>query len=210
MEEYKPNSHLSKRQDRGEPNEPVNEKKHEKVIKGTAKVKKRSGLRRMADSFISEDAPNIAEYVIFDILIPSFKKVVLEMVTSSTEMLLGETRRGDRNRRSPVSSISYRDFYERRDDRDKRDRRDNRRASGYDYDDIIFDSKAEALEVLDAMEDALDRYQVVSVADLCEFAGVNSKFTDNKYGWMDLSRAEIIRISHGEYVIKFPRAVPID
>lgn len=209
MEEYKPNSHLSKEQKKEE--EQPAQKKYDKIVKGNVKVKKRSGLRRMADSFISEDAPNIAEYVIFDILIPSFKKVVSEMVVSTTDMMLwGETRSRSGRDRSPASKISYRDYYDRgRDDRDRRDRRD-RHTTGYDYDDIIFDSKGEALEVLGAMEDALDRYQVVSVADLCELAGVNTKFTDNKYGWTDLSRAEVIRISHGEYVIKFPRALPID
>ena len=50
MEEYKGNSNRSKIGDNESP------KKLEKIVNGTAKVKKKSGITKFADAIISEDA----------------------------------------------------------------------------------------------------------------------------------------------------------
>ena len=70
MEEFKPNSHKSKELT------PVPEKKVEKIVKGTVKSKKKNGIDRLKDNFISEDAANIKTYVVMDVLIPAVKKAI--------------------------------------------------------------------------------------------------------------------------------------
>ena len=51
-------------------------------------------------------------------------------------------------------------------------------------------------------------YGVVSVADMYDLCGMTCNYTDNKYGWKSLARADISRVRDG-YMIKLPKAEPI-
>lgn len=212
MEEFKPNSHLSKRgaisEKKEESKEP--EKRFEKVVKGNVTTKKKSGFRKFLDHFVSEDAQNAKNYVWYELLIPAAKKTLSEMVAGTVDILLyGET--GHSRKRSSRSTISYRDYYDdRRDDRRPHYRdRDERPRRGYEFDDVMFDNRGEAEEVLTLMEEAINRYDIVTVADLYDIVGIPSKYTDNKYGWTNLSNATIGR-DGDQYYIKFPKAMGID
>ena len=50
----------------------------------------------------------------------------------------------------------------------------------------------------------------MTVADLYDLVGLNHNFTDNKYGWTNLRNAQPVRDRDGYYILKLPRAVPID
>lgn len=195
MSEYKSNSHRSKEIER-------EEKKVERVVKGQVKSKKKN---KFADTFISEDAASVKEYIIFDVLIPAAKNAISDMVTTGIQMMLyGEVRGGSK---SKGSKVSYSKYYDDRRERDY-DRR-SRTRSGYDYDEIILESRAEAEEVLNSMDDLLERYGLVSVADLYDLVGVTGNYTDNKYGWTNLRHASVQRLRDG-YLLKLPRAIPLD
>ena len=55
----------------------------------------------------------------------------------------------------------------------------------------------------------MDTYGLVRVADLKDLVGISDNYTDNKYGWTNIRNAEIVRVRDG-YMIKMPKAVPID
>ena len=82
-------------------------------------------------------------------------------------------------------------------------------AGSYSYDDIILSTRGEAEDVLSRMDELIETYGLVRVADLYDLVGITGNYTDNKYGWMNIRNAEIIRVRDG-YMIKMPRAVPID
>lgn len=184
-------------------------KKVEKVVSGSVKVKKKNGVTKFADNFISEDIHNVKSYVITDVLIPSVKRAISEMVTNGIDMILyGST--GGRSKRSSADRVSYRNYYDRRDDDRYRDRdRDRVRTSAYSFDDIVLDSRGEAEEVLARMDELIDQYGVVSVADLYDLVGVTGNYTDNKYGWTNIRNAEPIRVRDG-YMLRLPKALPIN
>lgn len=199
MENYSSNSKRSKDEQRTK--EP--EKRASKVVTGTVVTKKKSGISKLADEFISEDAKNIKSYVIGDVIIPSIKKALCDIVKDGIEMLLyGGTRPG--GGRSVSDRVSYRSYY----DRDSRPIRETR-TSSYSYDDIILGSRGEAEDVLSRMDELMDTYGLVRVADLYDLVGITGNYTDNKYGWTNIRNAEIVRTRDG-YMIKMPRAVPID
>ena len=129
MDDYKPNSNRFKEEQKAQV--PTEKKKVEKVISGTAKTRKKSGIDKVRDVFISDDAQNIKSYVMMDVLVPAIKKAISDIVTDGISMLLyGDTNRG---RRSSSNYVSY-DRISSRNCRD--DRRDNYRTrSGYDFDD---------------------------------------------------------------------------
>lgn len=202
MEDYKPNSHLSRERQKQNPPE---KKKIEKVVKGKVKAKKKNEVRKLADVFISEDAANVKSYILMDVLIPAIKKAVSDIVTNGIDMILyGET--GHSKKRSLASTVSYSKYY---DEPKRHDYPAARTRTGYNYDDIILESRSEAEEVLDRMSEMIDQYGMVSVADLYDLVGISGNYTDNKYGWTNIRNAEPIRVKDG-YLLKLPKVLPLD
>ena len=204
MDDYKPNSNRYKEEQKNKAQAP--EKRVEKVVKGTAITRKKSGIRKFADEFIAEDAKNIKSYVLGEVLIPAVKKAISDIVTTGIDMILyGGSRPG--GKRSTADRVSYRNYY----DRDTRPAGGTRTAmnSGYSYDDIVLATRGEAEEVLERMDELMQAYGLVRVADLYDLVGVTGQYTDNKYGWTSIRNAEVVRVRDG-YLIKMPRAVPID
>lgn len=201
-EEYKSNSHRSKE---GKTEALTDRKKVEKVVHGGVRTKPKSGVSKITDVFISEDAANVKSYIVMDVLVPAVKKAISDIVRDGIDMILYGESRG-RKSSSASGYVSYRD-YSRSDDRDRF--RDSRSRSSYAHDDIILDSRGEAEEVLTRMDELIDTYGNVSVADLYDLVGKSSEYTDNKYGWTNIRNAEPIRVRDG-YMLKLPKALPIN
>lgn len=62
--------------------------------------------------------------------------------------------------------------------------------------------------VLEVLSDLAERYEVATVADLYDAAGLSSDYTDRKWGWTDLRDAQIVRVRTG-YLIQLPPPVPL-
>lgn len=205
MEDYKPNSNRFKDEQKSKDVNKIEEKRIDKVVTGTVKTRKKSKFSKIADEFISEDAKNVKSYVFGEVLIPAIKKAISDIVTDGIDIILyGESRRG--NKRSTADRVSYRNYYD--DRRPSRIDRSNV-SYGYNYDDIILSTRGEAEDVLARMDELMDTYGLVRVADLYDLVGITGNYTDNKYGWTNIRSAEIMRVRDG-YMIKMPRAVPID
>lgn len=200
MPEYESNSHKVREQKALAEREKV-----QKAVKGKVKIKKKKGLNKIAGDFISTDIKNVKSYVLMDVLIPSLKKAISDIVTNGIDMILyGESKP---KKRTKSNYISY--------DRFANDRRYTERQSSsatrvrYSVDDIIFESKRDAEEVITGMDQIIDQYGVVRVADLYDLVGMTGDYTDNKYGWDDIRTADITRTREGDYVLRMPRARPI-
>jgi len=193
-EDYASNSHKS----RQGPPEP--EKKIEKIISGAARVKKKTRFQRFKDAFISEDVGDIKSYIFFDVLIPAGKKLISDSVDAVLYGMAGVKRN------APASRISY-DKYSTREPR--RDIIRDRDRKGFGFDDILLDSRQEAMDVLAAMDEIISAYGMARVADLYELVGITGDHTDNKYGWTDIRNAEAVRVRDG-YILKMPKAQPLN
>ena len=197
MDEYKSNSHKSRQNQ----NDDIPEKKVEKVVSGSVKSKKKNGLQKITYVFVPEDVDDVKSYIFEDIVVPAVKDIILDVVRAF--LGVNGTSRG---RSSTSSKISYRKYY---DDRDRRDSAPTRTRTGYDYDDIILETRGEAEDVLERMEELIDMYQLVSVADFYDLVGVSGNYTDNKYGWTNVRNASVVRVRDG-YMIKLPKALPLN
>lgn len=201
--EYKPNSHRFKETQQQQSQE---DRKIEKVTKGVVKTKKKNDIRKFADIFISEDITNVKSYVLMDVLVPAIKKAISDIVTDGIDMILyGGT---GRSKKSGSSKISYTNYYDRRNG-DRHTASEPRARSRFDYDDIIFESRAEAEAVREEMLNVIDRYGFVTVADMYDMAELSQPYTSNKYGWLNIRTAEVVRVRDG-YILKLPKALPID
>ena len=181
-------------------------KRTNKVVTGKVKTK-RNEVRRFKDTFIAEDTHNVKDYVVNDLVIPTIKNLVVDLVQNSVEMLILGGRRGTRNGRSTTDTVSFRDYGRySRNDRYSEPRSSRR---NFDYDDIVFSTRADAESVLDQMQFILDKYQIVRVADLYDMCELTAPFTSNNYGWTSLARARVSQV-RGGYIIELPRASVID
>lgn len=180
------------------------EKRAEKVVHGKVK-KKENGMRKLTDIFISEDVSNVKDYIIFDVVVPALKKAVYDLIVGTLDMsLYGGRRNGNRPK---ADQVSYRDY----NDISRRDIRSGdrtRTTSGYSYDDIVLETRGEAETVLSRMDEIMEEYNIVRVADLYDLVGVTGDYTDNNYGWTNIRNAKIVRVRDG-YKIDMPRALPI-
>ena len=176
-----------------------------KVVTGNVKRSKNGGSK-LADVFISEDVSNVKNYILMDVIVPAIKKAISDVITNGIDMLLyGSNGRTNANR-STASTISYNRYYGR-DDHPRTS--DPVQTSRYSYDTITLDTRGEAEEVLARMDEIIDTYKMVRVADFYDLVGVTGNYTDNKYGWTNIRNAEVVRVRDG-YRIKLPRALPID
>ena len=198
----KPNSYKSKEEQKAS-----SEKKIEKVVQGEVKTKKKSEIQKLGSIFISEDVNNVKDYILMDVLVPSIKNAIYELVTGSLDMIFFNGQ-GRLTKKSQSSTVSYSRYYDQKRDTD-RGYSGTRTATGYDYNDIILETRGEAEDVLDRMSELIDTYGQVTVADLYDLVGITGNYTDNKYGWVNIRNAEPIRVRNG-YLLKLPKAIPVD
>ena len=202
MDKYKPNSHRYKEEQKAKTEE---RKPMQKVVSGKARVKKKGEVRKFMDSFFSEDIHNVKEYILTEVIIPSIKDALSNAINYGSDMMIyGDAKHS--KKRSNASKVSYSRFYD-----DRRELRSNTSSSSrirYSYDTVTVDSRGEAEEVLRRMDEALEEYGMVSVADFYDLVGVTGDFTDHNYGWLDLRGAGIKRARDG-YVFELPRVVPL-
>ena len=187
----------------------------ERVVKGEVIVQKKSLGRKFRDVFIGADFGSVAHYILTEVLLPAARNTIVDASTKGIErMIYGETATRRRsigagprvtynnpiNRErgylpnSPRSMLSM-------PDRENRSPRHSR-------DDFILSSREEAELVLERMNDIIDTYEVVSVADLNDLVGFPTSYIDNKWGWIYLGDVQVRQIREG-YLIDLPSAEPI-
>ena len=199
MNDIKPNSHKYK-------TENSEKKKIEPVVKSGAKLRKKNELQKVAGSIISEDAKSVKSYILMDVLVPAIKDAIEDIVTNGIRMLLrGDTSARRSGPSGGISHISYNKAY------DRRHRSSLDRPRGVmDFDDLILPTRYEAEEVLRSLDDLIETYRIVSVADMYEAAGIRDfEYTARNYGWKDIRRAEVVHVRNG-YWLKMPNVSPID
>lgn len=175
---------------------PVPEKHVEKVTTKPVKVKKVTQGKKLIRRFLAEDVDDIGDYLVWELIVPEIKGIVLDFVAA---LLTGERRaggvifKGSKNGYTPYSQVSKTGKVRT----SNQPREERKSAKKPDFDSIIFETKAEAENVLGNMGELLNMYQQVTVADLYELVGVSNEYTDNYYGWIDLSESGIRRINGG-------------
>lgn len=209
MENYPSNS----RSGREKPQEQKEPKKIERVVTGKSLRRKKPLGTRLAETFIGgSDTHSVWEYVFFDVLVPAAKDMVSDAVSQGIErMLFGEVRgRGGRSRsNTPYTNYSSSSRYNppgpmMRRDEPRRPELSRQDRAQHRFDQIIIPTRTEATEILDQMYSVLSQYDVVTVSDLYEMANIESQFTDERYGWDDLSGSGVSRDRKG-YLLVLPQ-----
>lgn len=183
----------------------------EKKVIAKAKVQKKSAIKEALRTFFVQDLPEIAEHLVVDVAIPAAKNAITDMVTQGIQQLLyGEV---DPRRRPTSGYTSYsrssRDYsgkayYESR----RTERREPRQSKPTNVEDLVFDTRGDAVDVIEYIAETIDEYGQVSVADLMSSVGIQPRYTDERWGWTSTDAFEIRQIREG-WLVSADRPEPL-
>lgn len=175
-------------------------------------VKKESEVKRFGKKFFSEDAKTVGNHVVDSVVVPSLQRLVVEIVKNAIDWIIYGSK-GSRNP-SGVGSISYGSFYNRSGYVNPTPGYQSpimpKPASTlYAVNDIVIADRGDAEEILLRMKETINSYGMASVGDFYDLVGQRANFTDQKWGWVDLRTADIIRVDDG-FCIRFPKVQPLE
>lgn len=183
----------------------------EKKVIAKAKVQKKSAIKEALRTFFAQDLPEIAEHLVIDVAIPAAKNAITDMVTQGIQQLpYGEI---DPRRRSTSGYTSYSSssrvsrgtgYYESR----RAERREPRQPKPTNVEDLVFDTRGDAVDVIEFIAESIEQYGQVSVADLMSSVGIQPRYTDERWGWTTIDAFEIRQIREG-WLVSADRPEPL-
>jgi hypothetical protein len=210
MTDYQGNSHKQKEE------EVKKQEKHiERITSGEVIIQKKGPWRKFKSLIIEADMNSVGRFIWFELLIPSFKNLLVDTV----EQGIKRTVYGDRRAayRPPSSSlgvgqtsrISYNSpvvrYHPDPAASQQRALPSAPRSTVNDPRGYIIPSRDEAERVLEMMANVIDTYDVITVADLHGMLGLESTYVDQKWGWINMVGAQIRQVREG-WVLELPPA----
>lgn len=169
-------------------------KEETKPVSGKVIRRKKRKSSGMADSF-----DTAWQYALENVIIPATKDLVSATISNVTDTILygrdGARPRSSRN--GVVSSPSTRTNYQKVSSRFNEPRQVREVRSNGGIDEIFFETRQDADAVLNHLFRQLDTYEVATVSDLYSKVGITPKFTDEKWGWVDLQGSTVNRTRNG-------------
>lgn len=178
-------------------------------LKGSAKVQKQSLGKKMHDAFISQDFKSAASGVVQDTFVPMTKRLMADLFSNLVNRILfgsnapkaGSSIFGSGSSwRYSGQNINYSSF--------SQPSTASSTPSIPNYNEITLSDRGDAERVLDTLQEMLDRYGSVSIADLYETVGIPTISTHYNYGWKSLKGADVESF-RGEFLVKLPRPIPL-
>ena len=196
----------------------ANEKKVEKVVDHDVVIKKRGFLDQLLEAFIPEGSTNISDFIISELIMPTFKKSMSDIVNHAANaardvivdgmeiLLYGEAR----NRSKSITPrVSYNRYCTREASPFSTEYTKKARFNdGFYLDDVVVQTRGEAESVITTMEELISVYGSVSISDFYDMLDMTCPYTNFSYGWTNLRNVSIVRVSEG-YLIKLPKAMPL-
>lgn len=180
------------------------------VVSGASR-KKRGFFDTVKDVFISDDAGTIGHYIAMDVLVPAIKAAISTIFKDGIDILLYGAGGNPNRQKNNAGRVSYSGFY---NDRFSSRQEPQKLSARFGYDELEYGTRDEAIDVVNAMDDLLNMYGKVSVADMYELSNATPEYTYNDYGWAKPNISDIRTVStivrRGDsYMIRLPKAQPL-
>lgn len=200
------------KQDRTEEPRPAIEKVQ---LKGAVVKKQPSFLTKLKETFIADDARDVGYYIVWDILVPTIKRTIRDVIVGSADrVFLGSSSPNTSSslyRERGVTYVKRTDYARTSSQNSKRQTKTESRPpirTNFRLNEIVFENYDDAAAVLERLVDYLDTYGKVSVDDYLDLAGQSVDYTAQDWGWRSLSSASIVN-TFGGYFIKLPNPIVI-
>lgn len=194
------------------------EKPKLQAVTTSAVQRKMSIGRRIKNALVVDDATSIGAYLLEDVVIPTVKTLISDIAVGAIERALYGEARGRPMSSSRISGRGYTPYnriyssgsWVTPPDDGPGDRRELSRDArrSHDFGEIVFESRAEAYEVLDRLNDQIKNFDVATVGDLLDLSGITATHVDENWGWRTLATAQVRRVRNG-YILDLERPVKI-
>jgi hypothetical protein len=179
------------------------------LIDGEARIVKPSGMKRLRRSFIGGDATTVTEHIIWNLLIPAAKDTVADMGATFIDMMIFGQRRtvrgiggghvnptqngsSSRYNYSGVSNGGGSPLILGQNSAPQDDSPARTSPSQ-----VIVPNRHDAEAIAQKMQETIEKYTAVSVADLYRMVGKSPNYMDDKWGWTSLEGANLKRVPDG-------------
>lgn len=184
-------------------------------LSGSVNMKKPTFIHKLRDTFIADDARDVGDYILWDILIPTIKRTIRDIIVGSADRVFLGTGTAPSGsslyRERGVTYVKSQTNYSTISSKKKpslTSPKQNPRIN-FRLDEIVFENYEDASSVLERMVDYLDTYGQVSVDAYFDLIGKTSPYTTQNWGWTSLASATIVT-TVGGYFIKLPNPVVIE
>ena len=188
------------------------------VATSDAVVRKPSAGRRILIAFKGDDPKDVVIYLLSDIVIPGLKSTLVETLQQGVTRLINgsefvptgvpmRTVQSLAARFIPYNQVSQKPAFVQNPYHQTTSQKQPL-TKPHDYREILFPDRGTAEFALGTLRHLIDEYDYVSVSDLYKTVDMSSAFTDENYGWNDLTEAGIRRVSGG-YVLVLPTPISL-
>lgn len=196
--------------------------KAEKAIEGEAVIKRKTVGKRFAAIFTGVSLKEIVDDAIDQAIIPGIKGMLLNAGERALDRVFGNgigngnriPNAAARTMVTNVAHVAYNKFSAPNAATVRPDQApmmmSRRGQSVHNFEEIGFATRKDASIVLDLMYDRLQNYGSVTVAEFYAWADVRGNFTDNNWGWRELTGAGPTLARDGKYVLNLPLPVPLN
>ena len=179
-------------------------------LKGKASVRDKSMGERFTSLFDKRDFQDIFYHVLENVIVPNIKNLLYDSLTKGSEIAIyGDSRpvKGSSRLQNRYSGSTYTSRYTR--PTETRPSETTKVGDAVDFGDIFFDNRMDAEVVLDQINQLMEQYGRFTVSWLYELIGVRTPYTNNSYGWTDISQARVKTVRDG-YILSLPNPKPLD
>lgn len=186
---YKPSPYIDK-PDRAR-------KTPEKIISGSARLRKESFADRLVHMFISEDIDDIRRYLVEDVIVPGIKDAILDGIS----MLFNKTpyyrSSSSRSGYTPYSSAS----------KSSKSTATKINTRGASFVPPTVETRADAEQAYAAIKELIDdpQFRCATVLDLYSFCGLDCDYAKDAWGWNTMDGIRIVRERDGRWTIECPK-----
>lgn len=196
-------SNSKKSRETPEASEAAPPKDIKQLVDSEVKLKEKGLGHKFKRVFFGGEFKSAARYIVGDVLLPAARNAVVDATTKGIERMVY----GEEPRRSPRGPHGFGHVQYNRPGSvmvpDQPPRNFQPRTPARESKLAIFGVRSEAEGVLDYMNEIVSQYGVVSVADMNVICGHPSAAVDNKWGWSNLTGANVRQTREG-YVLEFP------
>lgn len=205
------------------PNEPKKEREKRittPVIEGKVIQRKKTIPQRFRAVMISGDPKVSLRDSMDQVFIPDFKRAILNTMKNTLDRIfLGDGIPARRDMIQTATGMVTRVAYEsargtfqgqsqQRNAPAPRALTWQQRAT-HSFDNIILAQREDAIQVITDLQTCIENYGQARVTDLYDAIGVTSDYTDEAWGWLDLSQAGYRPESEG-YLLRLPKPEPLN
>ena len=186
----------------------------EKVITGEVISRPKPLGSKIKGLFFGGEFKDAMRYIADTVLLPALRNLLVDAASEGAKrMVYGDDRsRGRRYSEVRPPRMTYNNPVSRSTpsqmQRGYLPDQPNPTSRRRDSNQIILTSRDDAESVFEDMVESINKYDVVSMADLYDLVGLPTSPVDNKWGWVSLTGVDIRQVRDG-YLIDLPPAEAI-